>query len=244
MPARAQHRALKAFFAVFALFWMLGFGLGGLSLARPSGRPPAINTLLKPAIYKKVVEEREAMTYATLEENRYSYYAVMLVRAGEKLTRQLLTDYQLYAKMISYIDRAEYSAETRILKVEGGIWNFKLSSEILFEEYGDRWIRYRIVRGHFAGLTGDLFFEPMGEKGTLVYMRGEKTGTQWPAKFVIERGAEIVFGFTANKMRSFIESQKFPRGGTPNSGVFQGGNKNHDEQNQRHGEVPAPRSGL
>ena len=74
-----------------------------------------------------------------------------------------------------------------------------------FEERGDRWIHYEIVGGHFTGLSGDIFFESWGEKGTAVYFGGEQQGAEFPPKFVIERGAEIVFGFTAKRMRSYIE---------------------------------------
>ncbi|MCM2322423.1 MAG: hypothetical protein NDJ90_04090 [Oligoflexia bacterium] len=178
--------------------------------AVPSAEQPhAIASVLKPAVYRRMLEEREVMVHASLKEGEsYSYYAAMLVRAELAVTRRVLTDYQLYAKMIPYIERAAFDAKSGILAVEGGLWKFRLSSQVRFYEQGERWIRYEFVGGHFQGMTGEILFEPLGEKGTAVYMSGFKKGEHWPPKFVIERGAEIVFEFTAKRMRSYIESQK------------------------------------
>ncbi|MGZ3709850.1 MAG: hypothetical protein ACXVBC_13095, partial [Bdellovibrionota bacterium] len=129
--------------------------------------------------------------------------------ASQEQTRRILTDYRLYAKMIPYIEKAEFNTASHILHVEGGIWKWKLRSEILFEEQpGGGWVKFRIVGGHFMGLSGEFIFESAGERGTTVYFAGEQTGLHWPPQFVIERGAEIVFGFTASRMRSYVESQK------------------------------------
>jgi hypothetical protein len=175
------------------------------------------------------MNDRDVAAHASLEDipaspqRRYSFYAAMGVHASLERVRAVLTDYRLYAKMISYIDKAEYSPITQVLRLEGGIWKFRLRSDVRFDEKSDRWIHYHIVGGHFRGLSGDMFFEPAGEKGTLVYFNGELRGSDWPPAFVIERGAEIVFGFTAKRMRSYIETV----------------------QGEDHGsEVPQPRSHL
>lgn len=169
---------------------------------------PAIAEFVKAARLRSAIEEREIVTNADLEDGkRYSYYTAMLVNAGLARTREVLTDYRLYAEMVPYVDRALYNAKTGILDLEGGIWKFRLASSIRFEEKSDRWIQYRIVAGHFAGLTGDILFESRGEKGTLVMMRGALEAEQWPPAFVIEQGAQIVFGFTAKRMRSYLEKK-------------------------------------
>lgn len=202
--------------------------------AAPASSPPAIASLLKPAVYQKVVQDKSIQSYASLDRvessqsdpplKKYSFYAAMLTRTGLTRTRKVLTDYELYSKLIPYIDEAKYYPETHRLDLKGGIWKFKLTSVLRFEEIGDRWIRFRIVGGHFTGLVGDIFFESYEDKGTLVYMRGEQEGYHWPPAFIIEKGAEIVFEFTARRMRSYIESEP----GTT-----------HDER-----QVPQPRSHL
>jgi hypothetical protein len=176
--------------------------------------PPKIQTLLKPQVYKRVLD-REVMTHASLDAvpdqegmKKYSYYAAMLVRAGFDFTRRIMTDYQLYSKMIPYVDEATFDKRTRVLKLAGGIWNFKLLSWLRFEEVSPRWLKYEIIQGHFQGLKGDIFFETQGEKGTIIYLRGDLTGTRWPPTFVVERGAEIVFDFTGRKMKKYIEEVK------------------------------------
>jgi hypothetical protein len=180
----------------------------------PAADPPPIATLIKPALWKRMLDDKEIILNASLKPlddgdwQKYSIYAAMFVGASLGQARQILTDYPLYAKMIPYIEKADYTAATHTLKIEGGIWNFKLRSEIRFEEVTPRWIHFVIINGHFSGMTGDFYFESLGEKGTVVYLGSSQSGTVWPPRFVIERGAEIVFGFTAGRMRSYIESQK------------------------------------
>lgn len=174
-----------------------------------------------------MTQDREILANANLDHEHYSYYAAMLVHADLERTRRILTDYQLYSKIVPYVDRTDYSPITRILDVQGGIWKFRLRSWVRFEERGDRWIHYRIVGGHFHGLEGNMYFESAGEKGTLVYFNGDQDGKEWPPKFVIERGAEIVFGFTARRMRNYLESNE---------------DKKDDRKNGQ--DLPQPRSHL
>jgi hypothetical protein len=225
--------------AVLALLLMGGEAaragaLSRLRAARPApGKiapsaqpPPAITKLLKPEALHRILEDREIVTNASLEDvegeetlRRYTYYASMLVHSSLSRTRKALTDYRAYAKMVPYVDRAEFVREPDLIRIEGGIWKFKLNSQVLFEEKSERWIRYTIVAGHFRGLSGNILFESQGEKGTLVYMSGEQQGEDFPPKFVIEKGAEIVFAFTAKRMRSFVEDANHGRPDSPPSGT-------------------------
>jgi hypothetical protein len=189
-----------------------------IALAAPSPIPtaasaPEIRELINPKAYERAIREREIMTHATLDDlpgagdfKKYAFYSAMLVHSSVTRAREVLTDYKLYAEMIPYIERAVFNEKLKILDLEGGIWKFKLASKVRFEEKGPRWIRYSIIAGSFTGLSGDILFESSGEKGTLVYIRGEQVGKEWPPAFVITRGAEIVFGFTAKRMRSYLES--------------------------------------
>jgi hypothetical protein len=190
-------------------------GVGGVAVAAKD--PPAISDLVKPKILERAVKEREVMTHASLDSikdapikdlQEYSYYALMLVHANTAETKRILTDYRLYSEMVPYIDKADYHPSTQNLDLEGGIWKFRLRSSVHFHEVGPRWIQYQIVSGHFAGLAGDIFFEDRGDQGTLAMLRGSQKGTHFPPAFVIERGAEIVFGFTAKRMRSYIETHQ------------------------------------
>ncbi|MFZ9596585.1 MAG: hypothetical protein ACO3A2_10970 [Bdellovibrionia bacterium] len=237
-----HHRVPKMHFAGSCVLGVLVFtaaqGQEG-SLRTPGSGPPlspaSIAGLLKPAVFKRVVEEREVMVHAALdslqaaqaesfrssippsqEVQRYSFYASMLVHATQERVYRELTDYRLYAKLIPFVDQAVYSESSKTLALKGGIWNFKLSSTIVFEEGAgepqgelkSRRIRFQIIRGHFQGLSGHFIFEKWGPGKTLVYLNGEKQGAHWPPRWVIERGAEVVLGFTAQRMRSHIEHQK------------------------------------
>lgn len=180
--------------------------------------PPPVSTLLRPDLYKKLIDDRDIPTSATLDSDAglYSFYAAMRVGAELPRARRILTNYSLYSEIVPYVDRTVYSPITRRLELEGGIWKFRVHSLVRFDERSERWIHFEIVGGHFKGLAGDMFFESIGEKGTLVYMRGQQAGRQWPPKFIIERGAEIVFGFTANRMRKYLESGEDRKNKEPN----------------------------
>jgi hypothetical protein len=222
--------------SVMVLCLLLGF----MSKSGGAEQPP-IASLMSPGQYREMVKEREIQARAKLEDGtdniqKYSFSAAMAVRSSLKHTRRTITDYSLYVKMVPYIDKAEFSPDTRILEIEGGIWKFRLKSSVQFEERGEGRIHYRIVGGHFTGLSGDIFFEGLGERGAAVYLRGEQYGSNWPPAFIIERGAEIVFGFTARRMRSYIESKE--SAGADAAGTDLGGRKRDVN------EVPQPRSRL
>jgi hypothetical protein len=184
---------------------------------------PGIADGLKPEVLRRVVEEREVMTHAELLDlpspkpgdggaQSYSFYAATLIHAPLERTVQILTNYALYPKMISYVQRADYDANSHILKLVGGLWGFELASDIRFEPKGAgvranaREVAYEFVGGHFAGLKGSMDFAGQGERGTLVVLRGSQVGKSFPPRFLITRGAEIVFGYTAHRMRSYVES--------------------------------------
>lgn len=215
-------------------------------LTRPSPVPqtaPSIPSLLKPEALRRILEDREIISNASLDDipgdqnelRKYSYYASMLVHSSLSRTRELLTDYRAYARMVPYIDRADFVRPPDLIEIVGGIWKFKLRSRVLFEDRGRNWIHYRIVGGHFSGLEGDLLFESRGEKGTLVYMSGTELGYDWPPKFVITKGAEIVFAFTAKRMRSYVEDQSSNKAEEKTDVPAASGGG---------GEVPQPRSHL
>jgi hypothetical protein len=202
-----------------------------------SNDPPSISTLLKPLTLKKVLEDKEIVVHAALESlpdglhKKYAIYASMLVNSNVREAYTALTDYKLYAELVPFVESAVFSPITHTLLLEGGIWNFRLSSQILFAEQLDRWIHFDILAGHFTGLRGNIYFESKGEKGTLVYLDGEHFGTKYPPTFIIEQGAEIVFGFTAQRMRSYIESTKKAQQGAK-----------HGDPQQR--QIPEPRNRL
>ncbi len=111
--------------------------------------------------------------------------------------------------MVPYIYKTEFDAKNGNLFLEGGIFRYRLQSIIHFDEKAPGWVRYRIIGGHFIGMEGNILFESRGEQGTLVAFDGEIQGSGFPPRFILEKkGAEIVFGYTTSKMRSFVENKK------------------------------------
>lgn len=173
--------------------------------------PPSIRSLVKPAVYERVLMDRDVMVYASIDDPKYSFYGLMLVKASLALTRSVMTNYAGYPELIPYVEKAIVDPVAHTVRLAGGIWRFRLESVVRMEESRPEWIQYEILAGHFTGLKGNFYLESLGEKGTLVYFQGEivkQPNVSWPPRFVMERGAEIVFGFTGKKMRSYIESQK------------------------------------
>jgi len=189
---------------------ILGGVVGLAAVAAAAGPAVGIRDRVIPEVFRRATERREVMVRAKLDEGKYQYYALMQVSAPIDRARALLTDYRLYAQSIPYVDRVVWDEATQTLEIEGGVFQYRLHSWVKFDDGGRKTgagsIAYRIVAGHFAGLSGRIAFELAPSKGVLVYFDGEKSGDQWPPAFVIERGAEIVFSFTAERMRKRIES--------------------------------------
>ena len=149
----------------------------------------------------------------SVEFEAYDFYVGVLVKAGLKRTREVLTNYKVYSELVPYVSRTQYFPASKTLHIEGGIWRYRINSRVRFEERGEGWIRFKIISGHFRGMVGEILLEPVGEggrDGTLVFMRGQSIANRFPPAFVIEQGAQVVFGFTANRIRSYIESGKVP----------------------------------
>ena len=192
---------------------------------------PDIRGRLRRATLERVLNDKEVSTSAKLESEgpeafppgtrssspftsqmpplqRYEFHTVMRVGAPLQRVREVVMDPRVYVKIVPYVTRAEFDAARGELHVVGGIWRYQLQSTVRFQQRSPRWIHYRIVEGHFEGLEGDFTFEPLGEKGTLVAFRGGVRGQKFPPRFVAEEGAQIVFAYTARRMRTYIESQE------------------------------------
>jgi len=193
-------------------------GLVVILLAGGAAKEPLSSVLgqLSPDTARKITEDRDVYVVAKLKDGTdYSYRAVMLVRASVHETRAVLTNYALYAKMIPYVERVDVFPGQNKIFLRGGLWRFVLESTVEFKEMsappGEGWLTYTVVGGHFYGMKGNIRFQPFGpsgEKGTLVLFDGQLVGKDWPPQFLIERGAEFVFGFTGSRMRAYIQETK------------------------------------
>jgi len=197
--------------------------LSGLSLSPKFKQAPKINVLLNKKVYKRVVKDRDVMTFADLYRSDeiekiigkknpnlkdYRFYVAVMVGASIKLTYEMVKKGELYEKLIPFVDSSKMNEKTGILDISGGIWKYKLKARIKFSEQSKTWIQFRVIEGHFLGMTGDIVLEKYGERGTVIYLGGKSRGDQWPPAFVLEEGAPIVLSLSARKMRSYIEEMK------------------------------------
>ncbi len=192
----------------------------GLLLSQPIGasEPPPLAGQVSPALLKRVIDDREVVSSARIsdlaapgpqgQKKAYDYWALVRVNASLQQTHRALTDYASYARLVPFVTRSTYSSLDQTLDLEGGIFGWRLRSLLHFEEKGPRQVAFRVVAGSFTGMAGQAVFESLGEKGTLVRFSGGTTAIDFPPAFVMERGAEIVFGVTGRRMRSYIEDSR------------------------------------
>jgi len=167
------------------------------------------------AVLKGVFQDREVASRARIEANPngsgqvYRFRATVLMHAPLERSRKTLTDYAAYARLIPFVARSDYDPSRGRLFLEGGIFGWRLRSTLAFREVSPECLEFSVVEGHFQGLQGRVDFQqrsrPGGLPGTLVNLSGRVFGAQFPPAFVMERGAEIVFGVAGRRMRSYVE---------------------------------------
>lgn len=223
--------------------WVLvsgwGSGLPARAMEIPEGRR------------KAVIEERDVYTQAKLEEPRYDVRNAMVVRASLERTRRVITHFDLFAGLVPYIDRSKYDPSTRLLDIAGGIWKYRLEATLQFrEESPDRW-SFRIIKGHFLGMSGRMEFRKVEPGRTLVTFEGGLTadkGAKFPPRLIVEQGAQIIFAVTGRRVRSLVEDPQFE----PQEAVNQAGeaprsrSRNESERPERdpRSGIPQPRRNL
>lgn len=177
---------------------------------------PAIEGLLRsheiPASATRgIIEEREVYARARLEGRRYTVLNAMLVHAGLARTKEVVTQFDRFAGNIPYIEKSVWNEASRQLVIAGGIWKYQLQATLQFEEKSpSRW-EFRVIQGHFLGMRGALDFETAGPGRTLVVFSGALEADRFPPRWVIERGAEIVFAVTGRRVRNWVEDPNYGR---------------------------------
>ena len=170
---------------------------------------------VRPDLQERVLRKQDILVSAKLnrvkdsdELKRYSFSVWMKVRALHETTLRTITRYDLYPKMISYIDRVDFDAASNSAWVEGGLWGFRLRSQIHFQERSKERVDFEVVNGHFKGMRGAFEFEPYGARETVVVCTGSLEGRSWPPTLIMETGAEMVMSYVARRMKRFTEAQK------------------------------------
>ncbi|MBL7715707.1 MAG: hypothetical protein JNL01_09590 [Bdellovibrionales bacterium] len=167
--------------------------------------------LQSPEIKKRIIEDREIMTQAKLDGDDYSFYAGMQVNASPTTALDRLTDYPAYQKMSRFVTRSE-KLPNGWVRIEGGVFGFRLESSVQVdrkvEASGIERLDYVIREGGLLGLRGQVRVEALPKKGSWIVFDGKLRGKNWPPAFVMERGAEMVFGFAARFMRKSMETEK------------------------------------
>lgn len=162
-------------------------------------------------VRKRIVEEREIITQAKLKGEKYSFWAAMQVNTSPKVAVDRLTDYPSYRQMSRFVTRAEILPNGWV-RIEGGVFGFRLESSVdvrrKTEGPDTEKLEYVIREGSLIGLKGSVRVEALPKKGSWIFFDGELRGKNWPPAFVMERGAEMVFGFAAQFMRKSMETER------------------------------------
>jgi hypothetical protein len=195
------------------------------------GLNPAFSSLLKPRAYQGVLR-RQVVSGATLTpvtdvseaadgtdadaeergektaQQKYHFYAAMLIRAPQKLAKNGLLSHELYPQLSSLVRSSkEISKDPLVVQIEGGIWGWTLKSMVKLEKKSSSRIQYEIIQGHFKGLKGHFFLESKGPEEVMVYLYGTLTAEQWPPRLILLRGAEFGLSLIGRRIRSHIEKE-------------------------------------
>ncbi|MBN20955.1 MAG: hypothetical protein CL678_06650 [Bdellovibrionaceae bacterium] len=187
-----------------------------------------IQNHVKSSVFERVTKKNEEIAYADLyslkQKKGYRFYTLFKARASLRRTREVLTNYSKYSEWIPRVKRSIYDPKTNILEIAGGIFGYELHSWAQMKEVDPETIEFKVVKGHFLGLTGRIKFEAYQGMWSLAYLEGEMKPRNWKISvpsFVLEKGAEIVLGFSSKKMRELIEAEVPQKGQTHGSEVPQ-----------------------
>lgn len=175
-----------------------------------------IQSLLKPREYVALVQDDE--TFITTELNKnpdppfleaYQAGAAITTDTPVSITRRILTQYEIYEKLIPFIDHVRVLEDPSQVSLEGGIFGWKMISLIQFQDKDPGWVHFVITQGSFTGMQGDFYFEekPGQKDASLVYFHVQHTAQHFPPRFIMELGAKIILSFTASRMQEYIEEE-------------------------------------
>jgi len=194
--------------------------IGLVQVGSADEKKSEIQGKVKKEVFEKADSSREIFSYAHVEKTTvkkmpapkidYSFYVLAKIGQSIPFTQKVLTQYHLYSELVPFVDKTEFDPKTKTMKVEGGIWKYRLKSLIKVHEITVNKIEFKVIQGHLTGLICHLILEPsLDGRSTRVYFGGElhTFSKNSPPSWVLEKGAEIVLGFTAKKMRSKVESE-------------------------------------
>jgi len=193
----------------------MGYNCMGIA-ASASLQASRIQSLLSSQAYEALIEDDE--TYVTTKLGKspnppfletYQAGAAFTINAPVSVTRDILTRYEVYEKLIPFIDDIKVIEAPAKVAIEGGILGWKMLSLIQFHDKDPGWIHFVVTHGSSAGMEGDFYFEAKrGHQNTsLVYFRVMQSDENFPPRFIMESGANMILRSTANKMREYIESR-------------------------------------
>lgn len=205
--------AIRKLWLLGILSIVLSFTVVAASSTPESSR---IQSLLKPQEYMALVQHNETLITTELSKNPdrpflegYRADAAITAEAPVSITRRILTRYEIYEKLIPFIDHIKVLDDPSKVALEGGIFGWKMISLIQFQDKDPGWVHFVITQGSFAGMQGDFYFEekPGQNDASLVYFHAQHTAQHFPPQFIMKLGAKIILSITASRMQKYIEEE-------------------------------------
>lgn len=167
-------------------------------------------SILNPELYSQVIERREVVTRVsnTPEKSglRYLVSSKFHVRAALTKVKKALTDYGALKSISPYLNRVEFRTAENILILEGEVLKYKLGAALGIEQKSPTWIHYTSLVGPSEGLPADLYLEPHGKTGTLVYLDAAfKIENKWVPAYAVEKASQLLLYTAAEKLRARFE---------------------------------------
>lgn len=191
-----------------------------------------ISEVLKKAnIYSQVVADRQVVAHARFGKEakgrNFEVYASALAGASPGYAMKILTQYDLYHKLVPLVEESKVGKDG-LLELKGGAMGLRLHSFLKLQAVSESRIEFSIVRGHFEGMKGFAQVENHNERSSLLYLTGKVDIGEgsFMKEFLLQRAAEFALTLTGEKMRTYIQDSQRERSNT------------HDPK------VPQPRSSL
>lgn len=181
--------------------------------AEEAAPKPDINSLLKPRSVKRVEEEYDVISNSEWDgedDNDFAFVNATLIRAPLTFAGPRLTDFKLYPKVVSAIQKMEYDPRTRLLEVQGESHGLTMHSWIRVDQPSPDVVHYTIVRGNMVGFKINAFLYEYQSKTVAV-----ANGT-WPqakqmlpslVRLVFKPVSEIVLSVATKSFRGYIEEE-------------------------------------
>lgn len=173
----------------------------------------------KEKVHKRLLEERDIVVSVKSrpgsqgrEKQELFMQGAGVVEAPVEFTYLQAKRFSDYPSMSNFVKSGQYDEKSGILKLHTEAFGYQahLAMQMEFRDSKSEWkeIRYRVISGVFAGMTGVLRIDEVNSKRCEISLTSLFAYNELPMpKFFVEFGLEVALRIMATRMRSFAERE-------------------------------------